>query len=168
MNKSIYKFLVGVSLISFSATTIPYFSSTQIVQAKAKSVKRKLYHKSYVYNSKGKATGVLPKGITLKTFGTKTIKKKKYYKIGTNQYVKQANFSKTKKKATTSTKKETSTTKTNLKTAKEVIAYLNKKKGKKDWFVLSGTSEKNDFYYVLNGTGHNYMVYTNGTIKKVK
>lgn len=166
MKKSVYKFLVGVSLFSFSAAILPY-SSSQTVQAKTKTIKRKLYHKSYVYNSKGKATGVLPKGTTLKTFGSKTIKKKKYYKIGANQYVKQANFSKPKKKSTTSsTKKETA--KTNLKNAKEVIAYLNKKQGKKNWFVLSGTSEKNDFYYVLDGSGHNYLVYTNGTIKKVK
>lgn len=168
MKKSIYKFLVGVSLFSFSAATLPYFSSSQIVQAKTKTTKRKLYRKSYVYNSKGKATGVLPKGISLKTFGSKTIKKQKYYKIGANQYVKQANFSKTKKKSTSTSSTKKETTKTNLKNAKEVISYLNKKQGKKNWFVLSGTSEKNDFYYVLDGSGHNYMVYTNGTIKKVK
>ncbi|MBP2058782.1 hypothetical protein J2Z60_001973 [Lactobacillus colini] len=169
MKKGLYKIIIGTSLLGFCTTISPYIIPTKLTQAQTKGIKRKLYQKSYVYNSKGKVTGTLPKGTSLKTFGSKTIKKVKFYKIGANQYIKQANFSKAKKQSSSSTSsnKKTSSSKVELKNSQAVIAYLNKKKGKKDWFVLNGTSAKNDYFYALDDSGHNYLVYTNGTIKKI-
>ncbi len=61
-----------------------------------KVTKHTLKHNSFVYNSKGKRISLklLKKNHVLKVYGTKTIKGKKYFKIGKNQYVKVANFKK--------------------------------------------------------------------------
>lgn len=66
--------------------------TTNVVQAK-KFKKIRLIHNAYVYKVNGKRTNqrILKKGKYIKTISSKTIKGKKYLKIGKNQYVKFVN-----------------------------------------------------------------------------
>lgn len=60
----------------------------------AMPTKRVLTHNAYVYNSKGKRIKkiVLKKNSKINTFELVTINKKKFYRIGKDQYVKVSNF----------------------------------------------------------------------------
>lgn len=58
-------------------------------------VSKMLMHNAYVYDGKGKrVTGMkkLKEDSVIPTYGTKTIKKKKYYCVGTNQYIAAGNI----------------------------------------------------------------------------
>ena len=63
-----------------------------------KKVNKTLMHNAYVYNSKGKrvkkvkAIKVGNTGKVIATYGTKTIKGKKYYRVGENQYIASGNI----------------------------------------------------------------------------
>ena len=68
----------------------------------AQTTVKKLTHNAYVYNAKGKKTKIiLKKGKKLKITSYKTIKGKKYAKIGKNKFIVASNFlkSSTKKKS---------------------------------------------------------------------
>lgn len=90
-------------LVSLSAAAVLSVSSVALVNnnventptvVQAATYKKKLTKNAYIYNAKGKRVGkkVLKKGKLVKILGRKTIKGKKYYKIGKNKYVRTANF----------------------------------------------------------------------------
>lgn len=89
-------------LVSLSAAAVLSVSSVALVNnnventptvVQAATYKKKLTKNAYIYNAKGKRVGkkVLKKGKLVKILGRKTIKGKKYYKIGKNKYVRTAN-----------------------------------------------------------------------------
>lgn len=81
---------------------LPNSSTVQAAKKSAKSIQVRLIHTSMVYNNKGKKISkhsLLKKGLNIKVRGTKTIKGKKYYRIGKNAYIKVANTKKASKKA---------------------------------------------------------------------
>ncbi|QNQ83687.1 hypothetical protein FP435_04130 [Lactobacillus sp. PV037] len=71
-----------------------YIKATNV----AMPIKRTLTHNAYIYNDKGKRVKkvVLKKNSKVTTFETVTINKKKFYRIGKDQYVKVGNFKPTK------------------------------------------------------------------------
>ena len=75
-------FLLGLSIISLPQTTQP-------VEASA-SPRIQLRHNAYVYSAKGKRKSKfsLKRGTYFQTLGQKSIKGKKYYKIGKGKYIK--------------------------------------------------------------------------------
>ncbi|MDF7682288.1 SLAP domain-containing protein [Lactobacillus sp. ESL0679] len=66
-----------------------YILAKNVIVATTATLKKN----SYIYNSKGKRVGkkILKKGKRIKTYGTKTIKGKKYYYLGNGKYVVAAN-----------------------------------------------------------------------------
>lgn len=98
MKKNVLIGLAAAALLSVSVSTISVNSSVNknnVVQAATKT--KKLTHNAYVYTSKGKrvkSAKKLSKGEKVKILGYKTIKGKKYARIGKNRYVKAANFTK--------------------------------------------------------------------------
>ena len=72
--------------------------STQAPKGKEKGIK--IMHNSYVYNSKGKRVtkSLIKEDTTITSYGTKTIKKQKYYRVGKNQYIKAGNVDGTKRR----------------------------------------------------------------------
>lgn len=91
-------------LVSAAALMTANLSNDSLMQptvAQAASKKKRLYHNAAVYNSKGRRVHVrtLKKGRRVRIYGSKTIKGKKYYRVGKNKYVKVANFTQPKKKA---------------------------------------------------------------------
>lgn len=97
-------------ILTIAATTI-FLSVGTIVEVsnnnfstvvEAKTTVKKLTHNAYVYNAKGKKTKIiLKKGKKLKITSYRTIKGKKYAKIGKNKFIVASNFlkSSTKKKS---------------------------------------------------------------------
>lgn len=75
-------FLLGLSIISLPQTTQPVEAST--------SPRIQLRHNAYVYSAKGKRKSKfsLKRGTYFQTLGQKSIKGKKYYKIGKGKYIK--------------------------------------------------------------------------------
>ena len=92
-NKKVLVNLSVATLLSVGAVTVSQTNTTPTV-VEASVSQKKLTHNAYVYKSTGKRYGkkVLKKGKTVKVYGAKTIKGKKYYRIGKNQYVKVSNF----------------------------------------------------------------------------
>lgn len=66
--------------------------------AKEKGIK--IMHNSYIYDAKGKRVGksAIKEDTTITSYGTKTIKKTKYYRVGKKEYIKAANVDGTKRK----------------------------------------------------------------------
>ncbi|WEV70755.1 SLAP domain-containing protein [Lactobacillus sp. ESL0785] len=93
--------LAFVSNVNPSANTVVVAAKKAVKKAKAAEVKRS----SAVYNKKGKkVAGHFKKGKTIKVYGTKTIKGKKYYSLGHGKYIAAKNV----KLAKTVTLKKTS------------------------------------------------------------
>lgn len=122
LNKTILTSVAALTMLSAGAALVDSQSQTTIVEAK--TAKKKLTHNAAVYNSKGKRikkAKVLKKGSSVKVLGYKTIKGKKYARIGKNKYVKMSNFKTVTKKAKKSavskktTKKNNTTKKTETK-----------------------------------------------------
>lgn len=91
------KVLVSLSvatLLSVGAVSVNQVNTTPTVVEASAVAKKKLTHNAYLYRNNGKRYGkkVLKKGRTIKVYGEKTIKGKKYYRVGKKQYVKLANF----------------------------------------------------------------------------
>lgn len=96
LNKTILTGVAALTLFSTGAALFDAQNSTEIVEAKSrKKTTKKLTHNAYVYNSKGKrvkGAKTLKKGRKLRILGYKTIKGKKYARIGKNRYVNYNNF----------------------------------------------------------------------------
>ncbi|MDF7668497.1 SLAP domain-containing protein [Lactobacillus sp. ESL0703] len=83
----------GIAAASLLAIAAP-IANQQVSAAQSVSSTKKLSKNAYVYNAEGKRVKnyVLKSGKTVKVIGTITIGKKKFYKIGKNQYVIANNF----------------------------------------------------------------------------
>ena len=79
---ALMSFLLGLSIISSPKTT-------QAVEAST-SPRIQLRHNAYVYTAKGKRKSKfsLKRGTYFQTLGQKSIRGKKYYKIGKGKYIK--------------------------------------------------------------------------------
>ncbi|RVU71213.1 MULTISPECIES: SLAP domain-containing protein [Lactobacillus] len=139
------------ALLSVGAVSVSEVNSanTNVVQAAVRVQRKKLTHNAYVYRANGKRFNKkkLKKGLKVKIFGTKTIKGKKYYKIGKDKYVKVANFKRTNVKSSvvsitnygTSTSKKTSSN--------------------------SGFRENKDYYITTDKNGNKVVVGRTGSSK---
>lgn len=96
MKKNILIGLAGVALLSLSSVNM----SNDVTQVSATTIRvgkiNRLQRNAYIYNARGKRIKVasLKRGRNIKVLSKKIIKGKTYAKIGKNQYIKLANFSK--------------------------------------------------------------------------
>ena len=79
--------MVAITLLSVGTTAIAANSNAGVVEAK--TVSRKLKRNAAIYTSHGKRTHkkYLKKDMKIKIYGYKTIRGKKYARIGKNKYV---------------------------------------------------------------------------------
>lgn len=163
MRKNILVSLSVATLLSVGAVgvneTNRVTNDTSIVQAAVK--KSKLIHNAYVYKSNGKRYGkkVLKKGKKVNILGQKKIHGKKYYRIGKNQYIKAANFTKKVSKINAVSGQYYLTNNT----------YVYNAKGKR--IKSAGTLKKNHIFNVV-GTktinGQTYLSLGNGQYVKAE
>lgn len=153
MKKNVLVSLSVATLLSVGAVGVNEVNgvanNTNVVQAAVRVQRKKLTHNAYVYRANGKRFNKkkLKKGLKVKILGTKTIKGKKYYKIGKNKYVKVANFKRTNVKSSvvsitnygTSTSKKTSSN--------------------------SGFRENKDYYITTDKNGNKVVVGRTGSSK---
>lgn len=90
--------MAAITLLSVGTTAIAANSNAEVVEAK--TVSRKLKRNAAIYTSHGKRTHkkYLKKGMKIKIYGYKTIRGKKYARIGKNKYVLVSNLASAKKK----------------------------------------------------------------------
>lgn len=83
----------SMAAISLGGVVTPAITNAQNTVSAATVIKE-LTKNAFIYNSKGKRVKKikLVKGKWVNILGTKTIKGKKYYRIGKNKYIKVANF----------------------------------------------------------------------------
>lgn len=136
-------------------------STVQTVQA-ARTYRITLKHNAAYYNARGKRVGksVVKKGRTLKAYGTKTIKHKKYYRVGGREYIKASNarIAKSTKASSKSTHMFTSGDYYRLKHN----AYIYNARGKR---VGKTTLKKNSYVYVQGSAtirGKKHLQVANG------
>ena len=101
--------MAAITLLSVGTTAIAANSNAEVVEAK--TVSRKLKRNAAIYTSHGKRTHkkYLKKGMKIKIYGYKTIRGKKYARIGKNKYVLVSNLASAKKKAVKKIDQSTST-----------------------------------------------------------
>lgn len=85
--------LGGVTVVNHASVV----SADKLTHVRAKATvarSAEIIKKSFIYNKKGKRLNIVPlnKGTYVTTYGSKTIKGKKYYSIGKGQYVRAKNL----------------------------------------------------------------------------
>ena len=113
MNKFVKKTAEASAFIALLGAGIAVSANTSAVAEAASKYSIKTVKKAYIYTSKGKKTKkYFKKNTSLKTFGTKWIKGKKYYVLGKNRYIRTVNAKKPAKYSySTQTRKITRTIK---------------------------------------------------------
>lgn len=95
MNRNILITISGVALLSFGLLT-GVTNNNEVSAAVQVGQSNRLERNAYIYNSQGRRTkkNVWKYGKKVLVLGTKTIKGKKYARIGRNQYIRLTNFKK--------------------------------------------------------------------------
>ncbi|QQP29216.1 SLAP domain-containing protein [Lactobacillus ultunensis] len=108
LKKTLFTSMAAITLLSVGTTAIAANRNAEVVEAK--TVSRKLKRNAAIYTSHGKRTHKkhLKKGKKIKIYGYKTIKGKKYARIGKNKYILVSNLASAKKKAVKKTNQSTS------------------------------------------------------------
>ena len=98
LKKTFFTSMAAITLLSAGATVVNGENNTQVVEAK--TVTKTLKRSAAIYTVKGKRAHkkTLKKGKHVRVYGYKTIKGKRYARIGSGQYIKASNLASVKTK----------------------------------------------------------------------
>lgn len=98
LKKTLFTSMAAITLLSAGATVVNGENNTQVVEAK--TVTKTLKRSAAIYTVKGKRANkkTLKKGKRVRVYGYKTIKGKRYARIGSGQYIKASNLASVKAK----------------------------------------------------------------------